>query len=416
MKKSILTITLTFFVLVFLTPSINFSQTYPNLEEVKDLYPKTSEDYKGMVACNIGDGDDHDELIVDFGSNGLWIHNAAAYTSWAQISGNDPDYIIAAKLAGIDYEIVADFGSLGLWHWNYTTFPGLWTKISNGNAQSILAVDDDWDGYDEIYADFGTSGTWRWDWTDGWTKVSNGNPSASFKSDFWTIGYEEAAFDYGSSGIWIVYFDNITPGVYYWDRLNKSDVDDDIASADLGITGGSAEDFVVDFGSSGLWIKESDWGSWGRINKHSAYDIKRVRNEGASDYELLVMFDVGGLWWWNWNGSYPGEWVQISHNRPEHDGWGGGFCEPFDPNGKTEANNDEEVAVDFGSNGLWLWDWTTDNWTKLHTWDPKHMLRADYYNDGKDVTLIVDFEAYGLYMYDGYMDAWAKLHDLSPDN
>ncbi len=62
------------------------------------------------------DGDGAKELAVDFVVLGIWLYDGGA---WTQISGVDPDNMIAGDIDGDNAdEIFADFGTLGLWLWN----------------------------------------------------------------------------------------------------------------------------------------------------------------------------------------------------------------------------------------------------------------------------------------------------------
>ncbi len=70
-----------------------------------------------------------------------------------------------------------------------------------------------------------------------------------------------------------------------------------------------------------------------------------------------------------------------------------GFVEPFDINGDIETNGDQEVAVDFGANGLWVYDNTDASWTQLSALDPVFMVAGDYWDHGYRDTLAVDFGA-----------------------
>ncbi len=70
-----------------------------------------------------------------------------------------------------------------------------------------------------------------------------------------------------------------------------------------------------------------------------------------------------------------------------------------------------EVAVDFGSSGLWL---ANDNgWTQLSPDNPQDLLAADANGDGTD-ELAADFGASGLWIRVG--NAWHKISPLNPED
>ena len=99
--------------------------------------------------------------------------------------------------------------------------------------------------------------------------------------------------------------------------------------------------------------------------------------------ELAVDFGTYGLW--HYDGS---TWTNPA-------GW--------DPDGNmTEWDNG--LAVDFGSYGLWNYDGSS--WSNLAGWDPDGM---EAYNTG----LAVDFETYGLWYHDG--SYWTSLAGWNPD-
>ena len=106
------------------------------------------------------DGDSADEILFDFGSNGLWLWNDGSRT---QMTEDDPEYIIAADTDGDSAdELVVDFGALGLWLWN----DGVWTYLTNDNPEFMAAGDTDGDGADEVAVDFGGLGVYLWNGGD----------------------------------------------------------------------------------------------------------------------------------------------------------------------------------------------------------------------------------------------------------
>jgi len=406
MKKKLKGFLFVFFCGVFLLAFSGFAQQIEVSDEhqASVQHPTTSAKYRGVVAVDV-DNDSHDELIVDFGSKGLWVHDAG---TWYKINPNNPEWIFAVWWGSTtDAELIADFGTSGLWTWNYVSgYSGGWSKLNNHNASYGFAVDDDNDGKDEIHIDFGTMGLYRYDLdTTAWTKISPNNPTAGWRGDTMLVGMEEGYHDFGTSGLWRFYGSSKQ-------KINPNNVSDDNASAELGV-GGTAEELVCDFYSLGLWVMQGDDHSWHRINKHDPFDVKPVKFVGSTDYELLVKFgSPSGLWLWNYAG-YPGTWTKINNNNPSHDT---GFCEPYDPNGNTEGNGDEEVAVDFNTLGLWQYDYSFGSWTKLNNNDPVFMVRADYFADGYKTTLICDFGSLGLWFYDGRYGFWSKINNSSPDN
>jgi hypothetical protein len=398
-------------------PNLNTGEIPDRLKRFQDVpqYPGNSFEngYRGVIAANANSSSAKDELIVDFGSNGVWAYDGLPdLGTWHQISGANPDWIFSVHWGDTDDdEIIGDFGSLGLWMWDYSGYPGTWTQLSGANADHGFAADDDGDGKEEIQVDFGSLGLWRYDLDDtSWIQLStlNADPGGIGK-DHWVTGTEEGVWSFPGFGVW-----SFDQGVSIF-QLSGSDASYPNVSAEFGI-GDDSEELIMSFGDSlGLWLAEEDTYPdvlWHQLSGEDPVGLKEVRWVDGVDYELLVDFrDVDGLWCWDYSG-YPGSWVKLSDNDP-----GEGYFEPFDPNGYSiEIGGDEEVAVDFDTLGLWLYDSTTGGFTQLTASDPEYMVRADLYNSGDvDEWLIVDFGTAGLWAYNGFAHSWHQLSALSPD-
>jgi len=396
---------LSFCLVVFLLwpSSLVWTQKAPELspeeENLKLLYPNTAFKYRGVISGDIASGDAAHELMADFGSMGVWFLGGAG-GPWHIKSPDNPDYIIGADLDGDgDLEVVGDFGAKGMWYFDYSPTGGKWTWMTSDSPTRFLAVDDDDDGAQEIHADFATKGLWRFDKTEKWKLLTSDNPNIGLRSDVYMTGWEESVWNFSTApGTWLVYMSLSKP---LWENLTGDRIYDDNASAELGI-GDSSEELVCDFASKGLWGTSWESGNqtWTKITSWDPYDIRPVRFVGADDYELIIQFnstDATGLYMWNCGGSFPGTLTQISTN------------------GLTEANGDEEVAVDFGTKGLWLYDWTYGSWTKLTSDSPRYMVRSDLFGHGVDDVLICDFSAKGLWYYRGDTKTWVRLSPDSPD-
>ena len=391
-------------------------------EEQKELtglvkYPGNSyeNNYRGVVSANVHSLTDRDELIVDFGSNGVWVYaGLIGAGTWYQISGVNPSWIFSVKWGDAgDEEIIGDFGSFGLWTWDYSGYPGVWTQLSGVNPEQGFAVDDDGDGNDEIEIDFGSLGLWRYDLDTGvWMQFSAINPLVGgIRTDMWNPGSEEGIWSFAGYGVWSFHSNATGSGSYIW-QLSGTDPSHPNVSAEFGI-GDAAEELVMSFGSTlGTWLAQgSSYPAviWDQISTYYLYGVKEVRVVGATDYELLVDFaNNAGFWYWNYSG-FPGTWTKLNDNDP-----GDGFFEPFDPNYLGETNGDEEVAVDFDALGLYLYDFTTGGFTMLSSSDPVYMVKTDIYGDAYE-GLIVDFGTAGLWGYNGWSNEWHQLSSLSPD-
>jgi len=102
--------------------------------------------------------------------------------------------------------------------------------------------------------------------------------------------------------------------------------------------------------------------------------------------ELAIDFGANGLWHYD-----EASWSKLTPWNPEGDlaGWSGG------------------MAVDFGGNGLWNHDGTS--WSKKTPWNPGSGGLA-----GWSGGLAVDFDTNGLWVYDG--TSWSKKTSWNPEN
>ncbi len=378
-------------------------------------YPtNTSLGYKGIVMAEFDYYDENDELMADFGSQGLWYYNGG---TWTQESGVNPEGMIAVTVFDTaDDELAVDFGSIGLWYWN----EGYWSQLSGVNPTGMFATDDDNDGKDEIQVDFGTLGVWRYDWdTSSWMQYSNLNPYYGLRSDYWTAGYDEGAWLFPTYGVWLLYV-NVSGNPVYEQITGTITSNDDHASAKFTNASG-AEDLVMDFGSLGIWLfKENPGGGWVQVSTMNPNRVKEVKFVGSSDYELLVHDNAGGLYWGNWNGSGM-NWTLIlaSGFDPTH------WCETFDQDGTDSG--DEEVIIPSSTGGCWIYDYsageTLNGFIGIGAnWHINFMVKGDYYNRGYDSTMVFVFSATsdspGVYLYDKqptWGASWVKISNNVPD-
>jgi hypothetical protein len=366
-------------------------------------------DYRGVVFGNFNAaGSFGEEMAVDFGSVGIFVRDGG----WNQISGLNPSWMISGNVEGnpADDELIAGFGSNGVWYWWHNGYPGLWLQLSGALATGGFLTDDNNDGRKELYVDFAALGLWRADlYNSTWTQVSGVNPTTGLRMDTVASGWEEACALFPSYGVWRIYWGGGAP---VFNQLSGTvTAEDDHASAKF--TGGTAEDLVIDFAGLGLWLLKENDHTWHNIDTNSINRVREVYFIGNPDAELLIRYNTSptGLWQWNYSG-FPGALTRLHTWTPDATG----FVEPFDMNGDTEANGDQEVAVDFTANGLWVYDNTDASWTQLSALDPVFMVAGDYWDHGYRDTLMVDFGADGLWRYTASTGIWDQLSGLSPDS
>ena len=210
--------------------------------------------YRGVVAANVNSANDRDELIVDFGAQGVWVNPGVPYGSqWQQISGVNPNWIFSVNWGDVaDDEIIGDFGTLGLWTWNYNGYPGDWTQLSGVNPDQGFAADDDGDGKQEIQIDFGTLGLWRYDLDNGsWIQYSALNPLlGGLPNAMWVTTVESGVWSFTGHGVWSFHSNTAASASYIW-QLSGVNPSYPNASAELGI-GDASEELVISFGAFAL--------------------------------------------------------------------------------------------------------------------------------------------------------------------
>lgn len=416
-KGKIFLTTLICVAILFATPtSFTQSKTGPPMmdeqQRLQELYPKTSYKYRGVVAGNIAWGDAAWECVIDFGSLGVYFWDPVG--GFQFLTGDNPTAIIGIDVnINSGLEVVGDFGSQGIWLYSYGQ---PWTQLTTDNPSLMFAADDDGDGYDELHAVFPGLGVWRYDYDTGnWMNYTLDNPSYGLKMDGGALNYHEGAYSFGGQGTWSVY-SNTSGSTVYWNQLTSDAFSDDFASARVGIA--NSEDLILDFFTQGLWLVDSDyWGSpqWYQLTTDDPYDIRTVNFAGDTYDEVVVTFGgVAGLWLWDYAGSWPGTWTQLTGDTPD---WDEAFCEPVDYNGTTETSPiDVELAVDFGTGvGLWMYNSTLSGtkWTQLTGDSPRFMVGADLFGHGVSDCLICDFGTLGLWYW--YNWSWYQITTDSPD-
>ena len=116
--------------------------------EWRNLGPARSANAEHLVAGNL-DGDGDDEIVGDFGSDGIWAWDGGG---WVQLSSQNSELMIMAKIDGdAAEELIIDLGSLGLWMWN----GGGWNQLTGVNPEYLIAANADGDIASELAIDFG---------------------------------------------------------------------------------------------------------------------------------------------------------------------------------------------------------------------------------------------------------------------
>jgi len=380
----------------------------------------TSLGYRGVVAADFNasnDATNRDELAVDFGPQGLWImegYSPDYDNAWNMISGINPEAMLSARfVAGTGEALIGDFGALGLWKWTRGAgYPGTWTQLSGANPDGGFAVDDDGDGLHELQFDFGTLGLWRYDDNGGgagmWDQYSSLNPALGYRVATVTTASEQGVWSFAAVGTWKFSW---SAGPRYAQLTGTPLGGNDDASGLF--TGGAGEDAVMDFGALGLWLlKNNTAAEWHQIIPQQTSFAVKARLPGNTKERVAFVYQgTPGLFIWGHTASFPGAITSIQALSPDADG----AVEAFDPDGATNTGAGDELAVDMGLSGLWLYDAATAGWAQLNTGNPVFMIGASFWNDPAKTTLIVDLGAQGLWLYDGSYDYWWPISSFSPE-
>jgi hypothetical protein len=137
------------------------------------------------------------ELIVDFGSGGIWDYDGS---SWTGLASSNPEH-----LAVYDNKLVGDFGSGGLWEFDGTSWSQLTTLGSDSTGNRMMAYGT------SLVIDFGSGGIWEYDGS-AWSSFAASDP------EFMVIYDNKLVADFGSGGLWE--FDGTS-----WSQLASSDAD-----------------------------------------------------------------------------------------------------------------------------------------------------------------------------------------------
>ena len=138
-----------------------------------------------------------------------------------------------------------------------------------------------------------------------------------------------------------------------------------------------------------------------------------IRFSNNADTELI--FSDGSSHPWV---DYFSNWAQLSSTALQP-----GFCTTFDPdNGATgEPGVEQEMACDFGTAGLWQYNYGTANsyineWTQLTTSNAVSLVSSNYYHEAQ-TTFVANFgPGVGVWTYHPSNHYWWKLTDLATDS
>jgi hypothetical protein len=154
------------------------------------------------------------------------------------------------------------------------------------------------------------------------------------------------------------------------------------------VTVGPDLTFNDTFGSSDAFVaKISYWDVWAA--KHAVGDF-----DGDGTAEVAVDFGSAGIWKYD-----SGTWIQLAPENPES-------LMAAD----IDGDSIDEILADLGSLGLWLWN--AGAWNQISGVNVESMAAGDVDADGAD-EVVCDFGALGLWVYNG--GAWTQLSGANAD-
>jgi len=294
-----------------------------------------------------------DDLVVDFGSAGLWALKNNA--SWQQIHPYNPVSVTAGDLDGNGQsDLVVDFGSgVGLFiYFN----DAQWTRLHSYTAQRVITADLNGDAQDEVLVDFGPScGLWEYYAANNtWRQLTPLCPQDLVTGDFDGNGAQDLAADLGAYGLYL--FRNDTA----WQLLHSYDPHR-LATGQL--DAGSPSELIVDFGSgAGTWIY-ANGSAWQRLHTYSTAGIVTGNLDGVAGDETVIDFGAGvGVWEYYAAG---GSWRRLAEVPAEQM-----------VTGDLDGNGRQELIGDLGSYGLFSFANDTA-WTCYHRYNPEMLAVAE---------------------------------------
>lgn len=272
-----------------------------------------------------------DDLVLDFGSYGLWKRiDSGAYT---QLHIGDPTMIGFSDLDGNGQaDLIADFDVYGMWMYlNNSSMP---IYLRSGSPESIVGIDFNHDGKGDVAFDYGSYGLWIFNYIAGsWTQLHTGNPDQIILADIDGNQWDDLIVDFGSYGLWVYLNGATTPTYLHGGNPSR------IGSADT--DGSGRDDLVIDFGAPyGIWAYMNNSG-WSYLRSGTANQIVRadLDNNGVDD--VVVDFgDPYGIWAYMDNTS----WAYLRSGVPTSL-----------VTADLDTNGQDDLVMDYGAYGIWVY-------------------------------------------------------------
>lgn len=264
----------------------------------------TSVPAKSMAAVDI-DRSGVSRVLVDHGAAGakagLWLYKADGSSQQVDARTAVSLTVGDADGNGID-DLIADFGSDGIWLIRDLSVK---TRIHTGTAKQMILWDKAHDGTIELFASFAGAGVQMYSFANGsWSPFDSHTAVWMATADVSRDGRDDLILDFGpgpgtpesapAHGIWA-----LVDGASTWKQL---DVNSGVRGIKVDMDQYSCDDLVIDFDNgtvkSGLWAYYNCSG-WARLTKYTSKSL--VVSDLNSDGRQNAVADLGptmGVWQW----------------------------------------------------------------------------------------------------------------------
>jgi PKD domain-containing protein len=243
------------------------------------LHPLTA---RNIVTGDL-DGNGISEVIIDFGATGVWVW--ANNSGWFQLHAASTTRMATGDLDGNGKaDVLLEFQGLGIWVWSNNTS---WSRLHPSASNNIVTADLDGNGKKEAIVDFPAYGLWVWSNNTSWYQLHSKNTRLMTTGDFDGNGKADLIVDFAGYGLW-GYSNNSS-----WSQVHPLNATH-LAAGD--IDGGGRSDLIVDFGNpNGIW-KLLNGTAWSQINTLTSSNLTTADLDGNGKADVIVSFGAAGLW------------------------------------------------------------------------------------------------------------------------
>ncbi|MEN6407451.1 MAG: leishmanolysin-related zinc metalloendopeptidase [Thermoguttaceae bacterium] len=251
-----------------------------------------------------GDGYDDDVVIALHGyGTCLRLNYADSTSSWKLLTGLEAKNLVAGDVNGdgVD-ELTGDFGvDAKKFQWGllqYTTANSKWVWLNKNSPTTVAIADIDSNGQDDLLVSFKGYGTFTQMNNGAWAYLHGTAASSITVADMDGDGRSnDIVVDFDSSGLWVRYNAN-NSSTAKWARLSTKNATA-IAAADANSDG--KDEVFADFGaSSGICEYAVASGAWSKISSNvsnGTMTVADVNADGKKDVVVSLAASNGTSAW-----------------------------------------------------------------------------------------------------------------------